>query len=323
MRSIDDDDLDRSSRIIIGETLAPSVATDDPRLFQYRAVLRVPNRVGKLTLEAVHRGKVIATSPLTVVPAKAASESVLSIEHPALDAVYLASSDIVVSGTTSLSKEQIFFDFLDGEKIVKSYSGVLTGDELNGGRWATRLYFQKNDVRNPGQYQLVARPRHARQQSRSIRIVADPSGAKLPTIVQTKVGSDEYEQLQRLQLPRVTIQNRDSEQPLVIFREKANTTEFETVVGAEFAAEGILEMKSALEKPPSNIIVRLMGQVKDGGGETIRATVNEVLATYDGTDQQNEFNFRAVLRSPNFAGSFSVETLYGRQVISTVTMRAR
>ena len=50
---------DRRSIIIIGEILVPSIATADLRVYQYRTVLRVPNRVGKLTLEAVHRGHVI------------------------------------------------------------------------------------------------------------------------------------------------------------------------------------------------------------------------------------------------------------------------
>ncbi len=63
--------------------------SDDARRFEYRAVLRVPDRVGKLTVEAIYRGTVMTSSTVEVRrSANPVSERAFAIEYPRPEAAY-------------------------------------------------------------------------------------------------------------------------------------------------------------------------------------------------------------------------------------------
>lgn len=101
---------------------------------------------------------------------------------------------------------------------------VTTGDQPGRGRWEVKLPFPLNEFREPGKYQIVVRPRHSSRQTRTIRIIPEPDGAKVAPAVQIEIGTDAYEELPRVDLPAVTIQNPDDERPQVIRREKERAT---------------------------------------------------------------------------------------------------
>lgn len=323
LTTIPSDDATDKRRAIVTETLAFNSPHLDESVFNYRGVMRTPRHIGKLSLEAVYRGRIIASSPVIVSDADPVPDDAVAFDYPSPGRTYLTSSQIVIRGTAQRVSEKIHIDLLDDQDRVNSMSGVITGDEPGRQAWETRLYHDPNHVLDPGNYRIVARPEHFHHKSQPIRFVADPSGAKVPTAVQTKIGSDEYAELPRIELPRVTIQKTADEQPKVVFRGKDRQTALELPAGSEFAVEGELGLKSDTEMKPINLIVRLTMTVTDPDGKSANVTVNESLAAYDATAKGAEFPFRTVLRSSAFATSLNIETVYGQQVISSTPVKIR
>ena len=116
---------------------------------------------------------------MIVRPAKPVSDSAVKIEYPSQETVYLASSDIVVSGTAMLFGEKIFIDLQDIEDVAKSFGEVSTGDEGSGGAWATRLLLRSNRRSTSRQLSRLSRfldtPDSNRFRSRSLPILPDRS----------------------------------------------------------------------------------------------------------------------------------------------------
>jgi hypothetical protein len=64
-----EDSRGQKQPVTIAESLTPTEPTDDEHVFNYRIVLRAPDRPGKLALQAIYRKTVIATTTFEVLPA--------------------------------------------------------------------------------------------------------------------------------------------------------------------------------------------------------------------------------------------------------------
>jgi hypothetical protein len=306
-------------RTCLSEFLCSSQPTDDKQVFRFREVLRAPKQVGKLTLEAIYREKVICTAPVEV---RQSAESPpgfdWDIEYPRANAIYEPTSEIVVAGRSKLFGEKVTVLVRDSGNVVSSVGQGTTGP--SDGAWSCRLYYFTNHAGwPPGDCQIIVRPEHGAQKSFPIRILAAEDDTRIARQKGTKPGSDDFHDLSRLIMADVTISRPDVDQPEVIARgPSAGPTKIEA--DQEFAVQGSLNLKAAVEVTPSQVILRLRGNADRDRklGET--ATLDEAIAEYEGSDRSQVFPYQAVMRAPSRPGMYSIDTIYRRAVIASATV---
>lgn len=322
---VDGDNNNRQVQATVTDSFTDSDSTNDTQLFRYRQVLRAPHRTGKLTLEAIYREKVIASAAIEVRRSLQPAPNVaFVIEHPPPDALYAPSSEIVVAGKGPKFNDRIDVTLSDPSGGQDSYAMPKVGNADQDGAWSSRLYLRKGAARRPGTYQLAILPRSAVHQLLPITIVADANSPEAPSEISTKIGSEAYDDLPRLDLPGVILASPDSDQPQVISLEKVKRSQFVIAPGQEFAVRGELGFKNRGNCVPFDVIIRITGIPKDRKvSSDAKVTMCEAVGQYQLAVQPDEYPFCSVLRAPHYAGTFIVETIYRRAVVAATAIDVR
>src|SRR5579872_3388172 len=311
---------EKHQRPTVREEFGRTEPLDDDPGFRCRSVLQAPNRTGKFTLEAVYGNQVVAASQVDVTPSQKTPKAKWVVEFPPPASVYMPPSEIVVTGRSIFPANVAIVELLDAQEVVQSIAAPTTGAQYEDGKWACRLRLPAGGDWRPGDYQIVVRPIPGGQIKIPVRLIGEADQSLTIPQSQTMIGTANYDALPRLEVPHVTLATADGDNPEIIAREKTRDGAFKVAADAEFAIQGSLIFRDEGEFHPFHVVVRVRKNIQSDGqkpGDS-KVTVGETVAKYDDLAQeQRTYPFRAILRAPHQAGTYTVETIYRRGVVAS------